>query len=102
MMQEYNSKVRTCKMEELGCGSNHNVHCSFRTITCCHTSLHYLFNNTLLPLTFPRLLQPLINPPSAFAFSSQFCLMYNQKFKAPQTLATQLIKKNNNTLMAIF
>jgi hypothetical protein len=28
--------------------------------------------------------------------------MYNQKLKAPQTLAIQLIKRNNNTLMAIF
>jgi hypothetical protein len=108
-------------MEELVNGSSHSAHHSFLAITHCHTSLHYLFNITLLPPMHhsPLSLSPLsilvtTHFPSSttttykpswwfcISFSSQFFPMYNQKLKAPQTLAIQLIKRNNNTLMVIF
>ncbi len=78
------------RMEELAGGSSRGAHHSFPAVTRCHALLRCLFNGTLPPpsapfphspflrrrfwplLTFPPLPRPLINPPGASAFSSQF------------------------------
>jgi hypothetical protein len=82
-------------MEELAGGSSRSAHHSFPAVTRCHALLRCLFNGTLpLPsapfpppppphspflrrrfwplFTFPPLPRPLINPPCASAFTSQF------------------------------